>query len=143
MKRQLRRLRKLKREVGKGKFDFPPGLPMFVQEDTDRWFEKWTLRKRHIQCKALFTDPLFQGQGMGNELDEYGNRLTDEAGLPIFLQGSPYGYPIYEKHGFETAQYLDVDLREWASGTKSNDKGFGNYRFRYMLRLPLTMPKMS
>jgi GNAT superfamily N-acetyltransferase len=130
-----------KGKLGKGEFDFPPGLPMFVQEDTDRWLEKWTRGQRHIQCKALFTDPSFQGQGMGNALVAYGNRLADEAGLPIFLQGSPYGFPIYEKHGFETVQYLDVDLREWAPGAKGGDKGFGNYRFRYMMRLPRTVPE--
>jgi len=129
-----------KGELGKGEFDFPPGLPMFVQADTDSWLERWTRGQRHVQCKALFTDPLFQGQGMGNALVEHGNRLADAAGLPIFLQASPYGYPIYEKHGFETVQCLDVDLREWAKGARSGDKGFGNYRFRYMVRLPRTLP---
>jgi hypothetical protein len=77
---------------------------------------------------------------MGNALVEHGNRLADNAGLPTFLQASPYGYPIYEKHGFETVQCLDVDLRKWAKGARSDDKGFGNYRFRYMVRLPRTLP---
>jgi GNAT superfamily N-acetyltransferase len=134
---------KEKGNLGKGEFDFPPGLPMYVQEDTDRWLEKWTRGQRHMLCKALFTEPSFERRGMGSALVEYGNRLADEAGLPIFLQGSPFGYPIYKKHGFETVQYLDVDLREWAQGAKDNDKGYGNYRFRYMLRLPRTLRKMS
>ena len=77
---------------------------------------------------------------MGNALVEYGNRIADQAGLPIFLQGSPFGFPIYTKHGFETVQYLDVDLRDWAPDAKGGDKGYGNYRFRYMLRLPRTLP---
>jgi len=127
------------RDPEKGDFDFPPGLPTYVQEDTDRWLEKWTRGQRHILCKALFTEPSFQRQGMGNALIEYGNRLADEVKLPIFLQASPYGYPIYAKHGFETVQHLDVDLREWAPGAEDNDKGYGNYRFRYMLRLPRTL----
>lgn len=128
---------------GKGDFDFPLGLPTYVQEDTARWLEKWTRGKRHMLCKALFTEPSFQRQGMGNALVKYGNQLADQASLPIFLQGSPFGYPIYAKHNFETVQYLDVDLREWATSAKSNDKGYGNYRFRYMLRLPWTLPKTS
>lgn len=83
----------------KGEFDFPPGLPMYVQNDTDRWLEKWTAGRRHIICMALFTDPSFQQrQGMGSALVKYGNQLADTAGLPIFLQGSPYGYPTYAKH---------------------------------------------
>lgn len=94
-------------------------------------------------CKALFTEPSFQRQGMGNALVKYGNQLADQVSLPIFLQASPFGYPIYARHNFETVQYLDVDLREWAPSAKSNDKGYGNYRFRYMLRLPRTLPKTS
>ena len=80
---------------------------------------------------------------MGTALVKYGNQLADQVGLPIFLQASPFGYPIYAKHDIETVQDLDVDLREWAPGAKSNDKGYGNYRFRYMLRLPRTLPKTS
>ncbi|KAL2055026.1 hypothetical protein ABVK25_004848 [Lepraria finkii] len=128
---------------GKGEFDFPPGLPTYVQEDTDRWLEKWTSGKRHMLCKALFTELSFQRQGMGNALVKYGNQLADQVSLPIFLQASPFSYPIYAKHNFENVQYLDVDLREWAPSAKSNDKGYGNYRFRYMLRLPRTLPKTS
>lgn len=78
---------------------------------------------------------------MGSALVKYGNQLADKAGLPIFLQGSPYGFPVYTKHGFETVQYLDVDLREWAPKATLNDKGYGNYRFRYMMRLPRTLPE--
>jgi hypothetical protein len=63
-----------------------------------------------MQCKALFKKPSSQGQGMGSALVEYGNHLAGEAGLPISPQTSPYGQPVHEKHGFETVQYLDVDL---------------------------------
>ena len=90
-------------------------------------------------CKALLTEPSFHRQGMGNALVEYGNQLADQTGLPIFLQGSPFRYSVYTKHDFETVQHLDVDLREWAPSAESNDKGYGQYRFRYMLRLPRTL----
>ncbi|TGO24599.1 hypothetical protein BPAE_0099g00350 [Botrytis paeoniae] len=127
--------------LAKGEFDFPPGLPMFVQADTDRWLERWTKGHRHILCKAVFTEPTFQRRGMGNALVVYGNRLADKKGLPIFMQASPFGFPLYTKHGFETVQCLDVDLRKWAPNAKGNDKGYGNYKFRYMQRLPQTLPK--
>lgn len=129
--------------IGKGEFDFPPGLPEYVRQDTARWMDRWTRGRRHMVCKAVFTEPLFQRRGIGNALVEFGNQVADQAGLPIFLQASPFGYPLYVKHGFETVQQLDVDLRDWAPNAKSNDKGFGNYRFRYMLRLPLTLPIIS
>ena len=91
-------------------------------------------------CKALFTDPSFQRHGMGNALVAYGNQIADQASLPILLQSSPYGFPIYTKHGFESVQHLDVDLTKWAPGAEALDKGYGNYRFRYMVRLPRTLP---
>ena len=137
--RSAAKIEDFKKGTGKGEFDFPAGLPTYVQEDTDRWLKKWTRGKRHMLCKALFTEPSFQRQGMGNALVKYGNQLADQANLPIFLQGSPFGYPLYAKHGFETVQHLDVDLTQWAPNAKSSDKGYGNYRFRYMLRLPQTL----
>ncbi len=131
------------KEKEKGKFDFPPGLPAYVLGDTNHWLTRSTRRWRHMQCKALFTDPLFQGRGMGSALVSHGNTVADAAGLPIFLQASPYGFPVYFRLGFDTVQHLDVDLREWALDAHRGDQGFGNYRFRYMVRLPETLPEES
>ena len=117
----------------------PAELLTYVQQDTDRWLKKSTRGKRHIICKALYTEPSFQRQGMGNALVKYGNLLADQKSLPIFLQAMPLGYPIYAKHGFETVHRLDVDLARKVPNAKINDKGYGNYRLRYMLRLPLTL----
>ncbi|KAF7917674.1 uncharacterized protein EAE98_010090 [Botrytis deweyae] len=128
------------KDLAKGEFDFPPGLPMFVQADTNRWLERWTKGQRHILCKVLSTESTFQRRGMGNVLVEYGNILADKKDLPIFMQASPFGFPLYMKHGFETVQCLDVDFREWAPNAKGNDRGYANYKFRYMQRLPRTLP---
>ena len=122
-----------------GALDSPAKLLAYVQEDTDRWLKKWTRGKRHIICKALYTEPSFQRQGIGNTLVKYGNQLADQGSLPIFLQAMPFGYSIYAKHGFETVQRLDVDLARFVPNAKIKDKGFGNYRLRYMLRLPQTL----
>ena len=121
-------------------FDFPPGIAQFVEEDSSRWLKRITHRRRHMLTKAMFTDPSFWRRGIGSAMVRYGNQLADEANLPIFLWGSAFGAPIYAKYGFETVQWLDLDLRDWAPSAKGNDKGYGNYRFRYMVRLPLTLP---
>ena len=118
---------------GMGGFDPDAGFLTYVQVVSDRWMKKWTRGKRHIICKALYTEPSFQRQGMGTALVKYGNQLADQKSLPIFVHAMPFGHPIYAKQGFETVQRLDVDLTRFA---KSNDKGYGNYRLRYMLRLP-------
>jgi predicted GNAT family acetyltransferase len=67
-------------------------------------------REMAYAMQSAVQKPSSQGQGMGSALVEYGNHLADEAGMPISPQASPYGYPVYEKHSFETVQYLDMDL---------------------------------
>ncbi len=137
------RIRNLKEATSEDDFDSLPGAQPSIQETTDRWLAKWTVGKRHILCKALFTDPSFQCQGMGSALIEYGNRMADQANLPIFFEASPFEYPLYAKHGFETVEHLDVDLAKFVPGDIDYDKGYGNYRLRYMVRLPRTLPETS
>lgn len=127
-------------QTATGEFDFPPGLPMHVKKVTDQWLSDWTTGRRHIQCRTLDTDPPCARRGAGSALVAYGNRIADARAVPIVLQASPEGCPIYEKFGFRTVEFLDVDLREWAPKAEANDKGYGNYRFRYMLRLPQILP---
>ena len=127
----------------KGEIDILQQLSHYVQADIDRWRFQCMIGKRHILCEGLYTEPSFQRQGMGSALVKYGNGLADQAKLPIILQASPIAYPLYAKHGFETDQCLDVDLRKWVPRGKSNDKGYGNYQYRYMLRLPQTLPRIS
>jgi len=119
--------------------DSPPGLSGYVQQETDKLLAKWNKGQRYMRCKALYTDPSFRKQGIGNALVEYGNEVADREHLPILLQATPFGFPLYIKGGFETVQELDIDLREWAPDAKGNDKGYGNYRFRFMIRLPRTV----
>ena len=128
---------------GKGEFDFPAGLATHVHEDSDKWLQRVTRGRRHMLCMAMFTEPFYQRCGIGTAMVQYGNKLADQAGLPIFLWASAFGYPIYIKRDFELMSHLDVDLRKWAPRAEGNDKGYGNYRFRYMLRLPRTLSDTS
>lgn len=129
----------------KGEFNHPPGLATYVKLDTEKWLNEWTYNKRHILLKGLFTDPSFQRRGMGSALVKYGNKTFGDrgAGLPIYLQASAYGWPVYEKQGFKTVQVLDVDLRDWVDGGRGDGKGWGVYRFRYIVRLPETLGERS
>lgn len=44
-------------------------------------------------------------------LVKHGCDLADEAGLISVLTASSAGYRLYEKHGFTTYKYHDLDLR--------------------------------
>jgi GNAT superfamily N-acetyltransferase len=125
--------------TAKGEFDFPPGLAVHVKTDVDRFVNSWTWNRRHVLLKALFTDPPFQRRGMGTAMVRYGNERADRDVLPIILHASAYGWPIYMKQGFKTVHHLDIDLARWAPGAEGGDKGYENYRFRYMIRLPETL----
>ncbi|MCJ1310261.1 hypothetical protein MMC25_003923 [Agyrium rufum] len=131
------------KEVKKGQFAFPPGLPSHVRDNYRPWLQRWTAGRRHISLHGLFTDPAYQRRGMGKALVLYCNQQADVAGLPTFLQATQCGYPLYAQTGFEAVQHLEIDLRDWAPDAKSNDKGLGNYRYRYMVRLPQTVPQGS
>lgn len=45
----------------------------------------------------LGVDPQYQGQGLGGKLLQYGIDL----GLPVYLEASEYGFPMYHKKGFQ------------------------------------------
>ena len=46
-------------------------------------------------------------------LVEWGTNVADEAGLFCYLEGSPAGYSLYKKCGFEDVEYLDTNLTKW------------------------------
>lgn len=67
------RIANFEKDKDKGEFDFSSELLIYVQENTERWLEKWTCGKRHMLCKALFTEPFFQRQSMRTALIKYDN----------------------------------------------------------------------
>ncbi|KAI9727076.1 MAG: hypothetical protein M1828_007277 [Chrysothrix sp. TS-e1954] len=126
------------KESGKPtEFEFPSGLGTFVRAETGKFFGSWMGRERHFQLRALFTDKKFERSGMGTALVKFGNDLADSQQLPILTQASPFGFPIYAANSFRVIGSLDVDLRDWAPNAKGNDRGWGNYRYRFMLREPI------
>lgn len=51
----------------------------------------------------LIIDPKAQGKGIGSALLQWGLDQADSANppLPVVLESSPAGRPVYEKRGFE------------------------------------------
>ncbi|PMD64306.1 uncharacterized protein K444DRAFT_521178, partial [Hyaloscypha bicolor E] len=115
--------------------EYAKRLDGYVQQEVDKMLVEWTKGERYMRCKACFVLPEFQGQGMGKALVGCENDIADRKRLPIFLLASPVGFPLYRKYGFQTLQDLDIDLREWVK-EDSDHKVYGNYRFRFMVKLP-------
>jgi len=43
----------------------------------------------------------------------WGFEEAKKLGLPVYLESSPMGRPLYARMGFETVGWLDFDAKEW------------------------------
>lgn len=77
----------------------------------------------------LHADPAFQGRGAGSLLIKWGTQKADELRLPVYLEASPKGHGLYEKHGFKDIEVFDFDLSRFG--------GPGIYKEPLMIREPV------
>lgn len=49
----------------------------------------------------LATHPDYQGKGAGGMLVRWGCALADKDRVPVYLDASKAGIPLYQKYGFE------------------------------------------
>lgn len=109
-------------------------LAQHVKAFAQQWTRSMTGKGRHVNMRAVFTDPAFQRRGVGSAIVQCCCQAADEAGLPVIVQATPFGRPVYAKAGFVTVTQLDLDLRDWVPDGKANDRGYGNYTLYYMVR---------
>ncbi|KAF2133082.1 hypothetical protein P153DRAFT_334003 [Dothidotthia symphoricarpi CBS 119687] len=58
-------------------------------------------QKPHIFLNILFTHPSYRSRGVGSTLLTWGIEKADELDVEFWLDATPLGKPLYEKHGFE------------------------------------------
>lgn len=92
----------------------------------------WLTHKSAVYVLSLGVSPHYQRQGIGSALLKIATDYADNARVASYLEATPAGYPLYSVRGFNTVESMDFDLSQWAG----EDKGFGVYRYRAMLRLP-------
>ncbi|KAI0017135.1 acyl-CoA N-acyltransferase [Xylariomycetidae sp. FL0641] len=72
-------------------------------QDRPHWYlELLGVRKSH------------QRKGLGKRLLRWGLQRADEDQVEAFLSASPFGAPMYTKHGFETVETLHFDEGKYA-----------------------------
>ncbi|KAH7386770.1 acyl-CoA N-acyltransferase [Phaeosphaeria sp. MPI-PUGE-AT-0046c] len=105
-------------------------------EACEAFFGSLAVRKKehvgqspHLYLHMLHTDPAFQGRGAGGMLIKWGTRKADELGLRTYLEASPKGHPVYERHGFRDVEVFDFDLAPFG--------GPGIYKEPLMIREPV------
>ena len=51
---------------------------------------------------VLAVSPKYERRGVGRQLVDWGKERAREDGVPIMLEATPQGVPLYEKCGFQT-----------------------------------------
>ncbi|KAJ5482141.1 hypothetical protein N7475_000953 [Penicillium sp. IBT 31633x] len=64
--------------------------------------EKWIGPKRHVYCHTVAVHPDYQGKGVGAQLMQWGINMAEQLNLPIYLESTVEGVPLYLKLGFQT-----------------------------------------
>ena len=72
----------------------------------------------------LATDPTRRGLGAGSALVRWGLELANKQQLPVYLEATPKGYPVYRKLGFEDLDVQDLPIKElWDAVDAGEDLG--------------------
>lgn len=64
----------------------------------------------------LFVDENHQRKGIGASLLEYGLALADERKLPVYVEATAMGVPLYTKYGFKEVSSFEISLSDYTDG---------------------------
>jgi GNAT superfamily N-acetyltransferase len=64
-----------------------------------------------IELDVLYVHPDYQRKGIASDLLKWGFEKSEQLGLPIYLEATAEGRPVYERYGFETVRVERFDAR--------------------------------
>lgn len=70
--------------------------------------EKHKRTTPHAALGSFFTIPAYRRRGIGSMLMQRGIERIDELCIESFIEASPSGRRLYEKHGYTMVQQLDI-----------------------------------
>lgn len=71
-------------------------------------------------CVTMATHPKYQRKGVGRLLVQWGINVAEQLGLPIYLESSKGGVPLYEAVGFETLTHETLVHKASTTGEKED-----------------------
>ena len=107
-----------------------------IKESFAQMRMEWLPGKKYIHVETLVTHPAQQGQGIGPALLAVVIKKANEEGILCWVESTPAARNVYIRAGFRDVGHLNIDLGEYAPGGKHGRRGWGDYEFWYMLRLP-------
>ncbi|PGH13039.1 hypothetical protein AJ79_03876 [Helicocarpus griseus UAMH5409] len=63
--------------------------------------EKWLGPRKHVYCFVIAVHPSHQKRGIGQLLMDWGLETGEKLGVPVYLESTSAGLPLYTKLGFE------------------------------------------
>lgn len=81
----------------------------------------------------LFTHSSYHRRGVGSKLIQQGTTLADKKGYIAFLEASPMGKALYERHGFREIDSFTLDMAKYMPNQSPEMK---LYTTSIMLRQP-------
>ena len=69
--------------------------------------------RAYVLLDFLATLPQHSRRGIGAMHLKWGSEKADELGLPMYLESSPMGRPLYERLGYEVIGDLPFDAKKW------------------------------
>jgi predicted N-acetyltransferase YhbS len=69
--------------------------------------------RRHLDIAELSVKESHQRQGIASALLRWSKDYATQAGLPIYVEATPYGVPVYKKIGYETVESFSIDLKKY------------------------------
>jgi GNAT superfamily N-acetyltransferase len=80
--------------------------------------EKLWLNERYIYCHVVAVHPEYQRKGVGESIFKYGIPISQNTGLPVYIESSKEAVGFYEKMG---CKKLKETLRRAPGSVKSAD----------------------
>jgi ribosomal protein S18 acetylase RimI-like enzyme len=82
--------------------------------------ERLWLNERYIYCHVMAVHPDYQRKGIGEMLMKYEIGISQQTGLPIYIESSKEGIKLYEKMGSRRLKEKLVHKSEDSSPEKTN-----------------------
>ncbi|KAI0019415.1 acyl-CoA N-acyltransferase [Xylariomycetidae sp. FL0641] len=82
--------------------------------------EKLFGKHRHVYLPTMAVDPAYQRKGAATLLMQWGIETADKLELPIYLEATDSGYPLYKKMGFEKLTHARVVHKAEVAGTAAD-----------------------
>jgi GNAT superfamily N-acetyltransferase len=74
-----------------------------------------------IVLNILMTDPEHHRRGAGALHLQWGIEEAAKLGLPMYLEGSTFGRPLYERFGFKIYKVVTFDLAKYGAGSGTEE----------------------